>query len=213
MKYTLVFFLGLVLTSFVTPYVVSFLTKNQIVDNPGERRINKKVTPRMGGLVIFSISMLLIFIFYTDLNSIRLVIFALLLITVSGTIDDVMGLRWKSKIIFQIVSALLILPYLLTFLDSVRIFGLLLPAPVGFIILVIFMVGVVNSINLLDGLDGLASGFSLLTSLLFFSISLFTDNILVTTFSAALAGSLIGFLVYNAHPAKIFMGDTGSLFL
>ncbi len=167
----------------------------------------------MGGIVIFTTVMILLFSFYKDLNSIRSIIIASLLILICGTLDDIIGLKWHSKLFFEFLAALIVIFHLSEFFTEIQLFGLVLPYPLNYIILLVFTIGVINSINLLDGLDGLASGFSLLVFAMFFIFANLLGNQLLLILSAGFAGSLLGFLKYNAYPAKVFLGDTGSLLL
>ncbi len=213
MTYTFIFFAGLVITLFLTPPLISFLKKSDIVDRPGVRRINTKVIPRMGGIVIFTSVMVLMFSFYPDLNSIKLLFVGALIILLCGTLDDIIGLSPLVKFAFQILTAILIVTYFTEFVTGVMLFGVTIPQPFDLILLGFFIVGVINSINLLDGLDGLASGFSLLIFFMYFMVSIYTGNELALILTSSLSGSILGFLKYNAYPAKIFLGDTGSLIL
>ena len=213
MKYPLIFFAGLVITIFLTPYLITFLQRFEIVDKPDQRRINKTTIPRMGGVVIFIVVMLLIFSFFPDLNSIRLLIVSALLISVCGTLDDILTTKWHVKFLFIFIAAMFLITYFSPSFSTLKLLGVTIPSPLDYIILCIFMVGVINSVNLLDGLDGLASGFSLLVFSMFFVLASILQDELLMVSMAALAGTLLGFLNYNAHPAKIFLGDTGSLLL
>lgn len=213
MTYTFIFFAGLVITLFLTPPLITFLKKSDIVDKPGARRVNTKVVPRMGGIVIFTSVMILIFSFYQDINSIRLLFVGALIILLCGTLDDIIGLTALVKLAFQILSSVLVVTYLSGFVNEISIFGLYIPQPFDLILLGFFIVGVINSINLLDGLDGLASGFSLLIFVVFFLVAIYSNNELVLIITSSMSGSILGFLKYNAYPAKIFLGDTGSLIL
>ncbi len=213
MKYPLIFFAGLVITIFLTPYLITFLQRFEIVDKPDQRRINKTTIPRMGGIVIFIVVMLLIFSFFPDLNSIRLLIVSALLISVCGTLDDILTTKWHVKFLFIFIASMFLITYFSPSFSTLKLLGVTLPSPLDYIVLCVFMVGVINSVNLLDGLDGLASGFSLLVFSMFFVLANILQDELLMVSMAALAGTLLGFLNYNAHPAKIFLGDTGSLLL
>ena len=167
MKYPLIFFAGLVITIFLTPYLITFLQRFEIVDKPDRRRINTTTIPRMGGVIIFVVVMLLIFSFFPDLNSIRLLIVSALLISVCGTLDDILTTKWHVKFLFIFIAALFLITYFSPSFSSLKLFGITFPTPLDYIVLCVFMVGVINSVNLLDGLDGLASGFSLLVFSMF----------------------------------------------
>lgn len=203
----------MIFTLISTPLVINYFKSSGIVDIPGGRRLHKEVTPRMGGLIILSIIFINIFAFYHNLNDLRFFIFGLLLISLCGNIDDIVGLKWNFKIIFHSIAAILIIIPYVSHGFHLEFFGIIFPGIWAYLLLFLFVVGLINSINLMDGLDGLVSGFSLsvFVILLFFSlkINIYFTNILFLT----LIGSLLGFLKYNANPAKIFLGDTGSLIL
>ncbi|MGA9295618.1 MAG: MraY family glycosyltransferase, partial [Ignavibacteriaceae bacterium] len=99
------------------------------------------------------------------------------------------------------------------YVHSITLFGVTLPQPFGYIIMVIFIVGVINSVNLMDGMDGLVSGFSLLIFIIIFGLAFADNNTVLMVLTASLAGSTLGFSKYNYYPAKVFLGDTGSLTL
>lgn len=117
------------------------------------------------------------------------------------------------KFFLQLLSTICLIFFLKPFYAEVMIFGITFPYPFDYIILSIFILGVINSINLMDGMDGLASGFSLFISLTIFVIAFSAHNVFLMVLSSSLAGSLLGFLKFNAFPARIFLGDTGSLTL
>lgn len=211
MTYLVVFFTSLLLTIFFTPYLINFFTKVKIVDMPGEeRRINKYIVPRMGGLVIYFMAMISIISFFGDLNSIRFFVIASLVIVSIGIVDDIVGINWDKKFLFQFLVAVFLVYYLSPFFRTVSLFGFTLAYPFDHFVLVLFIVGGINSINLMDGLDGLVSGFALLVVSVTFLIGFYYDDKFLMILSISLMGSLIGFLKFNAYPARIFLGDTGS---
>ncbi len=211
MTYLVVFFTSLLLTIFFTPYLINFFTKVKIVDMPGEeRRINKSIIPRMGGLVIYFMAMISIISFFGDLNSIRFFVIASLVIVSIGIVDDIVGINWDKKFLFQFLVAVFLVYYLSPFFRTVSLFGFTLAYPFDHFVLVLFIVGGINSINLMDGLDGLVSGFALLVVSVTFLIGFYYDDKFLMILSISLMGSLIGFLKFNAYPARIFLGDTGS---
>jgi UDP-GlcNAc:undecaprenyl-phosphate GlcNAc-1-phosphate transferase len=211
MTYLVVFFTSLLLTIFFTPYLISFFTRVKIVDMPGEeRRINENIVPRMGGLVIYFMAMISIISFFGDLNSIRFFVIASLVIVSVGIVDDILGVNWDKKFLFQFLVAVFLIYYLSPFFKTVTLFGFTIAYPFDHFILVLFVVGGINSINLMDGLDGLVSGFSLLIMSVTFLVGFYFEDKFLMILSISLMGSLIGFLKFNAYPARIFLGDTGS---
>jgi len=211
MAYLVVFFSSLLLTIFFTPYLIDFFTREQIVDRPGEeRRINENIVPRMGGIIIYFMAMISIISFYNDLNSVRYFVIASLVMVSLGIVDDIIGVNWDKKFLIQTIAAIFLLYFLAPLFKSVLFFGITIPYPFHYFLLLLLIVGSINSINLMDGLDGLVSGFSLLVVCVTFTMGYYYSDTLLMILSISLMGSLIGFLKFNAYPARIFLGDTGS---
>ena len=136
------------------------------------------------------------------------------MIVIIGLIDDYKNLPAKVKLLGQILAACVVVYFdvridVITdpFGDYLYLEYLAAPATVFWI------VGLTNTVNLIDGLDGLAAGVSTIASITIMLVALQEDVMIVALFTAALAGAALGFLRYNFNPAKIFMGDTGSMFL
>lgn len=213
MTYLLIFFTSLITTIFLTPYFISFLKKTNIVDYPGGRKIHTEVMPRMGGLIIFLIVLVMLNAFVEDFDSIKLVIISATLLAFSGIVDDVLGLNNFIKFIIQNISAIIIIYYLQQHYTDVKLFGYIFQSPFEYLILLIFIVGTINSINFLDGLDGLASGFSILIFSVLLALAIRKNDVFLILLNVSLLGSTLGFLRFNAFPARVFLGDTGSLIL
>jgi UDP-GlcNAc:undecaprenyl-phosphate GlcNAc-1-phosphate transferase len=131
-----------------------------------------------------------------------------------GIYDDVIGADARKKFLVQFLVAGTVCAL------GVRIDAIVLPlagkldlGPLGALVTIVWIVGIINAVNLIDGLDGLASGVSLLAATTLFVVAGASDNLPMMLFMACLAGSIAGFLPYNFNPARIFMGDSGSLFL
>jgi UDP-GlcNAc:undecaprenyl-phosphate/decaprenyl-phosphate GlcNAc-1-phosphate transferase len=213
MLYLLVFFSSLIITIFSTPYLINFLTRLNIVDIPGGRRINTAAIPRMGGILIYAIVILALLNYTKDFTIFRFIIMSSGLLALCGVLDDLRELGWKLKYLLHSLSAFVILLYIYPASNGVEFFGSFIPYPLDIIILFFLITGSVNALNMLDGMDGLVSGFSLLLFMLIFILSFSIADPFLMILSAAAIGSLIGFLKFNASPAKIFLGDTGSLIL
>lgn len=213
MTYLLVFFTSLITTVFFTPYFISFLEKTKIVDFPGGRKIHNKVTPRMGGLIIFLVVITMLNAFIEDFASIKFIIISLTILVFSGIVDDVLGLNNFIKFIIQNISAIILIFYIEALYTKVILFGISFSNPFDYLILLLFIIGTINSINFLDGLDGLASGFALLIFSVILALAIRKNDTFLILLSVSLLGSLLGFLRYNAFPAVVFLGDTGSLVL
>lgn len=214
MQYIIISFAALVVTVFITPYFIDLLNKIRVIDLPDEKRkIHTSPVPRLGGVIIFFVVVICLFIFYGDLNSIKYFLFGSLIIIAVGTYDDFFGAGWLLKFLYQGFAAFCLLVYMVPKFSVIRFFGIELSIIPAIILLAIFIVGTINSFNLLDGLDGLASGISLLVAVLLFFLSLSYLDVFLLILLASLTGCLIGFLKYNAYPARIFLGDSGSLVL
>jgi UDP-GlcNAc:undecaprenyl-phosphate GlcNAc-1-phosphate transferase len=136
------------------------------------------------------------------------VIFAVgLAMVVTGLVDDRRGMNPYVKLFFQILAGAAM------YVAGIRITLFVPSALFSFAVTTFWFVLLINSFNLLDNMDGLSSGIAMVVAIMMFFISHFFGNFLAAALSAAVAGALLGFLVHNFHPAKIFMGDAGSLFL
>lgn len=207
---------------FVTPGVIALAAKTGAMDAPDARKVHKKPIPRIGGIGIyfaFMVGALSVLAFAELSGEVRTELAGLLvsgsLIVLIGIIDDYKNLPAKVKLLGQIAAACV-----LVFVFDVRIdfitdpfgdyiFLEALAAPAT----IFWLVGLTNTVNLIDGLDGLAAGVSMIASVTICLVALQQDIALVAMLTAALAGAAIGFLYYNFNPARIFMGDSGSMFL
>ena len=196
-------------------------------DDGPERHLKKQGTPTMGG-VMFFFSLILGTIFLAgDVHMTYFLLVCALGFGLIGFIDDYikivkkrsLGLTAKQKIVGQLALSVLIGFVAVHMLQvSTEVIIPVLGWSVDFGILYIpflifLLVGTTNAVNLTDGLDGLASGVTLIVALGYTLIGVLQGQTAVVVFGAALVGSCMGFLVFNHHPAKIFMGDTGSLLL
>ena len=213
MTFWVVLFLSVNFTLIATPLLITKLKASGIVDKPGKRRINTEVIPRMGGIVILFSLLIILFSFYQNLENARGFLYGLFIIALCGIIDDIIGLKWNYKFLLQLISALAIIFSLSLHKFSITIFFITFPSILGQFILVIFIVGLINSINLMDGLDGLVAGYSVAGFLPILFLSVLQQNQLLNIILFSTVGSLMAFLKYNSYPAKIFLGDTGSMIL
>jgi UDP-GlcNAc:undecaprenyl-phosphate GlcNAc-1-phosphate transferase len=213
-NYFIIFFSSLLITISVTPYLINYLVKSNIVDKPGEkRRINVVSIPRGGGIIVFLVTIVAIMEFNNDINFIRYFIPSALMIAAIGLADDILKVKWYTKFITQLIVSIILLFFIFRNFDYVTLFGINFSPAAGSIIILAFIIGVINAFNLMDGLDGLASGLSLLVVTVIFLIGLDKNDPMLLIISSALIGSLLGFLKFNAYPARIFLGDSGALSL
>ena len=187
------------------------------MDIPNERKVHDHPIPRMGGLAIFGAFLLGYMLFARSSFQMLSILIGGFLIVLTGIFDDIKPLPARFKFIVQIIAASVVVFYGNIVLSKVTVFGLsfVIPNVLSQIVTILFIVGITNAINLIDGLDGLSSGVS---SIYFMTITIVAFILnkmqgLDTMLSLIMLGSTLGFLIHNFHPAKIFMGDTGSLFL
>lgn len=186
------------------------------MDIPNERKVHKKPIPRLGGLGIYGGFLLGYMLFGQHSVQMNAILIGSFIILVTGIFDDIKPVPAKYKFIAQIVGASIIPLYGKILLQDISAFGLYLNFGVfAYPITILFIVGIVNCINLIDGLDGLSSGISSIYFLTIGIIGLLLNNSngLDVTLTFIMLGSTLGFLLHNFHPAKIFMGDSGSMFL
>ena len=183
------------------------------MDIPSERRVHKELTPRMGGIIIYLAIVIVLFIFYNNIEKIRLIFISTFPIVVCGIIDDIWGLRWDRKLILQSIAAFLLILFYSPFMAPMKLFNLELVSPLNYIIMFLFIIGTLNAINMMDGLDGLVGGFSLVIFAIIIPLAYFANNTFLLILTVGIVGAIIGFLKYNAYPAQLFLGDTGSLII
>jgi UDP-GlcNAc:undecaprenyl-phosphate/decaprenyl-phosphate GlcNAc-1-phosphate transferase len=199
----------------LTPFIKKLAFKVGATDNPSQRKIHTKIMPRLGGLAIFISFLLGLLILQPDNQYHLAIVVGSIIILFTGILDDIFDLSAKIKFSLQIIAALLVV-----FWGGVEVEFINLPFG-GYLefgafsspITVLWIVGVTNAINLIDGLDGLAAGVSSIALISISSMAFVMGNVYVMVMGIVLLASTLGFLVFNFHPAKIFMGDTGALFL
>lgn len=198
----------------MTPIVRVLAFKIGAIDVPNDgRRMHTKPVPRIGGLAIF-FAFVLTTLAFCEIDPTMLTIWVGGLVLVCmGVIDDVFRLKAWVKLIIQIAVAFIAVWQGVT-IDYINFFGTYVNFGVWSIpITVLWIVGLTNAINIIDGLDGLACGVSIICSLSLFCVVLISNRPSWALLTAILVGSCVGFFPFNHHPAKIFMGDTGALFL
>lgn len=212
--------LSIVISLISTPLVKKLSFKIGAVDVPNNRRMNNVTMPSMGGLAIFAAFYITVFFLQPIPIDISLPIFiSSSIVILTGVVDDIKEISPKMKMAGLFISAVLIILWsdLTVSQITIPILGeLLLPYWIGLPFTILWILAITNSINLIDGLDGLASGISVIALSTMGIISIFflgTNSIVVSIMIFTLVGSILGFLPYNFHPAKIYLGDTGALFL
>lgn len=210
----------------LTPLVKKFAVRIGAMDTPNARKVHTRIMPRLGGLGIYlafiiTVAALLPFVsswFTTrDMSFVSAFLIGGTIIVLIGALDDRFELSAKVKLLGQIVAASVVV-----FGFNIRVDFVNIPFQdayssletwVSIPLTILWIVGVTNAINLIDGLDGLAAGVSGIAIGTIAVMSFLMGNTMIALMCLVLLGSIIGFLFFNFHPAKIFMGDTGSLFL
>lgn len=237
-----IFIFALIGTVLFTPVSILLAKKFDVMDYPRARKVHRQPLPRWGGIGIYAgffLGLLLVYLLFPSfgallhfrtgdlLKQMTGIVFGATLVFALGLFDDKKNIRAVSKLLVQIIAAYVAMDY------GVRISGLALPFFNGFlqfpiwlgqVLTVFWIIGFMNTINLADGLDGLAAGIVAIASGTFFVVALLQAQTssavmlskgltLAAILAAGLTGACLGFLLFNFHPARVFMGDSGALFL
>src|SRR3989339_1094060 len=221
--YLLTFFLALIVTYFATPIAKNLALKLKAVDIPNDRKIHTTPIPRLGGIALYAgfLTPVLAAFILASYTGVKLnprafwgVILGGTIMLVVGIRDDIKPIRPMTKLCWQIGAAILIMFFGVEISFISNPFNGMLPLGLLAIPLTLFwVVGVTNAMNLIDGLDGLATGVTAISSITLFFVALRTHQIGAAILLLALASASLAFLRYNFSPAKIFLGDSGSLLL
>ncbi|MEO8762052.1 MAG: MraY family glycosyltransferase [Bacteroidia bacterium] len=226
----LVFVTAFVVVLYATPSLIKVAILKRLFDEPGNRKIHTRVVPTIGGIIIFAATLFSYSLWFElDFSKIRnmydlsqvyqyvrefkLIVATMLMLFFIGIKDDIIGTAPIKKLIAQMLTALI-----LVLVGNIRITGLHGILEVNeipywasvFLSLFTFIV-VINAFNLIDGVDGLAAGVGFIGCMAFGTWFVCANDVILASLAFALGGSLLGFLVFNFSPAKIFMGDSGSL--
>ncbi|WBW49271.1 phospho-N-acetylmuramoyl-pentapeptide-transferase [Peptoniphilus equinus] len=219
--------IALVSGHFLVPFLRRLKAGQAIREEGPKSHLKKGGTPTIGGIIfLFSTLLVSLLAIKMPATDVLMILFTTFAFGAVGFIDDYikviknrnLGLTAEQKLSLQILVAIVIIGY--EFIKgeptSILIPGLDRTVDLGwfYVPFIIFVVvGTVNSVNLTDGLDGLSSSVTIIVMVFFYIVSVKLGAYSIATFCIVLAGSLLGFLFYNKYPAKVFMGDTGSLAL
>ncbi len=208
-----VFIIALFLTYIFTPIVKKVAYLLGTFDKPNNRRINTKPIPNIGGLAIFAGFIITVLLFADSGKILTGLITGGSFIFLLGIIDDIYELAPWIKLLGQIIAAGILISFGIKIEFITNPFGgMIYLGYWGIPLSLIWIVGITNTVNLIDGLDGLAAGITVIAVTTLFFVSLQEGQSSVAIFAIALAGSSLGFLRFNFHPAEIFMGDSGAMF-
>ncbi|MEQ6390859.1 MraY family glycosyltransferase [Bacillaceae bacterium S4-13-58] len=204
----------LVAALIITPFVKKLAIKIGAVDQPNARKVHTQIMPRLGGLAIYLSFLLGYLVFNPDGFAYWPLLAGATIIIITGVLDDMFQLSAKMKLVGQIAAASV------TIMGGIQIEFITMPLvgriDFGYLaipITLLWIVGITNAINLIDGLDGLAAGVSAIALFTISAMAISMGNTFVAMVGLIVLGSTLGFLRYNFYPAKLFMGDTGALFL
>ena len=208
-------FIPMIFVGFFIPVIKKIAFHVNALDIPNERKIHKKPMPRLGGVGIFAGFLLGYMLFGNHTYLMNSVLISSFVLLITGMIDDIKPLRARYKLIGQFIASLIVVVYGGLLLQDVSFFGLYINFGwFAYVVTVFFILGCINCMNFIDGLDGLAGGISAIFFLTIGIIGVIKGEFaLATTLTLIMFGSTVGFLFHNFNPAKIFMGDSGSMFL
>ena len=225
------FLLAFIVSFMATPWSISLAKKVNAIDIPkDDRRMHKNSMPKLGGIAViagFLIAVIyLIFVMnlegtidlITDTYYLKLlgIFLGIIVIAITGYIDDTKGLKPLQKLLGQAIAAVIVVAsgVAIDQIDIPLLDKVGLSVEFSYILTIIWIIGITNAINLMDGLDGLSSGISLISCIsLLIIFALNGSGILSIIMTAALIGAIVGFLPFNVAPAKTYIGDIGSNFL
>jgi len=216
--YFTIFSLAFFFVYSITPIIIKFAYRWNFLDSPNARKVHKKSTPLLGGLAIFiGFFAFTVYVIITTKHSFNQAsvgyLIGALIIVIVGVIDDKYGMNPIVKLMGQALSCGI-------FIYSNNLFTMLGSYYFTIPVLFLWMVGLMNALNFLDNMDGIITGMSGILALGIYAISfisqtpdLSSQSMLISLLSLTFAGSVFGFLPYNFNPAKIFLGDAGSMFI
>ncbi|MBM3212073.1 undecaprenyl/decaprenyl-phosphate alpha-N-acetylglucosaminyl 1-phosphate transferase [Candidatus Poribacteria bacterium] len=224
MAYAILPIISFIIALILTPLLRWMAEKKGFLDNPGKRRVHKEAVPRVGGVAIaisFLLMAIISFIFYKTETQEKTIVymaflFSGLIVLFWGLWDDIKGMKARRKYLGQLIGVLILISsgfiirrFSIPYLNGFTEVGWWLGIPLT----LFWITGITNTINFIDGIDGLAAGTTIIISLALFIISAITGQAFMALVCLILAGSIMGFFRYNFHPATIFMGDCGAMFL
>ena len=213
----LAFITAFALTYFAIPNIVYIAKKKNLMDEPGERRSHTISTPSLGGIAIFAGALFSIIMWtpFHVFGDLQYILCAFIIIFLVGARDDIIPVPATKKLMAQIFAA-----GILVFKSNVLITGLHglfgivdIPILASYILSIFVILVIINAFNLIDGINGLSGSIGTLIALTFGTWFILIDRLELAILAFTLAGATIAFLKYNITPARIFMGDTGSLLI
>lgn len=216
-KMSLTVILSFVVTTIISaclmPLVIKVANQLGIVAHMNKRTVHKHEIPRIGGYAIYITSLVGSVLFLKTDNQINAILIAGFIIFLVGLYDDAHNLSPKTKLFFELIAAFIVIFYGDIYIKGFVYFPNDAVTAFSGIVTLLWIIGITNAINLIDGLDGLSAGISIIVLFTISMTSILSGRSDIASLSLVLAGSIMGFLFYNFHPAKIFMGDCGALYI
>ena len=207
-----IFLVALAITALSTPFIRRFAVWAGFIDTPADRKIHREPTPLLGGLAIIGGALLAFLILWAALpKSVQAprvigVLLASSVVALTGLIDDRRRLPAYLKLAGQVLG------FLIAIYFGIQV-SLPVPEWLNYALTFVWLIGISNAMNFMDNMDGLSAGVSGVAASFILLLAVLNDQYLVAALSAGILGATLGFLRYNFKPARIFMGDAGSLFL
>ncbi|NLZ38107.1 MAG: undecaprenyl/decaprenyl-phosphate alpha-N-acetylglucosaminyl 1-phosphate transferase [Firmicutes bacterium] len=214
LQFILPFSIAFIVSLVATPLIARLAFLIGAVDKPNARKVHNSYMPRLGGLAIFAGFCTATVTLVGQDPKIAGLLFGSTVVLLFGIADDIRGISPWMKLLGQFMAALIVI-YFGIKIDYVNnpLNGFFQLGALGIPLTIFWIMGITNAVNLIDGLDGLASGISAI-ALLTFAVIAYQSNLnTAAQLSLILVGAILGFLRYNFYPAKIFLGDSGSMFL
>lgn len=203
----------LIISTLLTPFIKRYSIYARAYALENERTVHHGKISRIGGVAIYLAFFITMAFFVSTDRALSGIVIGGSIMFFAGLIDDLIDMKPIVKLALEIAAAIVLIYYGVS-VDVIRIFGVVIDIPfLTVLFTVIWIAGITNAVNLMDGLDGLAGGMSVVILVVIGCLALVERRIDVVTITFILAGATFGFLIFNAHPASIFMGDCGSLFL
>ena len=208
-------FLALAFSLLLVPQVAKLAIKIGAVDKPNARKVHTRIMPRMGGLAIYISFFAVLFLSHGLTQQLLGLFLGGTVLVLVGIVDDMKDIPAKVKLLGQILAACIVVAFgvRVDFMTDIFFGGMFQLSVFSAPFTVIWIVAITNAVNLIDGLDGLAAGISTIAAATMAIVGYVSGQYLMASMAMILIGATLGFLKYNFHPAKIFMGDTGSMFL
>ena len=206
--YFFIFMLALCSCLYITPIVISAALTYDIVDRPdGNLKQHQRPVAYLGGIAIYLSFLATLALTFDFSREVLGLLLAATIVILLGIIDDLKPLGPKVKLFGQIIAVFVLIKC------GIHIKIAIVPDWLDMLMTVVWMLAVINAFNIIDIMDGLSAGTAMIASLILFVIAVITAHSMMAVMSLALAGALLGFLRYNFQPAKIYLGDAGSMFI